>query len=66
MSHTTRFRIYLQPPYVPEFELPATVEIETEAAVAAGPRDELLYALDAENKPGYSARARKRYLAPRG
>ena len=66
MSHTTRFQIYLQPPYVPEFELPATVEIETEAAVAAGPRDELLYALDAENKPGYSAQAPHEYQPYRG
>ncbi len=66
MSSTTRFRIFLQPPYVPGFEQPVTVAIETEDEIEAGPADRLLYVVDAENKPSYRAEAPHEYQAFRG
>jgi hypothetical protein len=66
MAAKTRFRIFLQPPYVPGFEEPATVEIETEDQIEAGPTDSLLYVLDAENKPSYRAQAPHAYQRFRG
>ena len=66
MSSSTRFRIFLQPPYVPGFEKPVTVEIETNKQIEPGPTDLLLYVLDAENKPAYRAEAPHEYQAFRG
>ena len=55
MAIDTRFRIFLQPPYVRGFEEPVTVVVETDVKIEDGPTDNLLYVLDAENKPGYRA-----------
>jgi hypothetical protein len=66
MSTMRRFRIFLQPPYVPGFEQPVTVEIETPDEIEAGPADSLLYVLDAENKPAYRAQAPHQYQPFRG
>jgi len=57
MAIDTRFRIFLQPPYVRGFEEPVTVVVETDVKIEDGPTDNLLYVLDAENKPGYRAEA---------
>ena len=66
MSSKTKFRIFLQPPYVPGFEQPVSLGIETEDKIKAGPADPLLYVLDAENKPAYRAEAPHEYQAFRG
>jgi hypothetical protein len=66
MSTVRRFRIFLQPPYVPGFEQPTTVEIETPDEIEPGPADSLLYVLDAENKPAYRAQAPHEYQRFRG
>jgi hypothetical protein len=58
MTEGTRCRIYLQPPYVPGFEQPVTIHVDTGGVpIGAGPVDPLLHVLDAENKPGYRAEA---------
>jgi hypothetical protein len=58
MTAGTRFRIFLQPPYVPGFEQPVTIHVDTGGVpIEPGPVDPLLYVLDAENKPGYRAGA---------
>jgi hypothetical protein len=66
MPFKTKFRIFLQPPYVPGFEQPVTVEIETDDKIEAGPADAFLYVLDAENKPSYRAGAPHEYQPYRG
>jgi hypothetical protein len=66
MSTMRRFRIFLQPPYVPGFEQPTTVEIGTPDEIEPGPADSLLYVLDAENKPAYRAQAPHEYRRFRG
>jgi len=63
----TKFRIFLQPPYVPGFEQPVPVEIDTgNEPVKPGPADALLYVLDAVNKPAYRAQAPHEYQPHRG
>ena len=58
MTAGTRFRIFVQPPYVPGFEQPVTIYVDTGSdPIEPGPADPLLYVLDAENKPGYRAEA---------
>ena len=63
----TKFRIFLQPPYVPGFQHPVTVAIDTgDDQIKPGFADSLLYVLDAVNKPAYRAQAPHEYQPNRG
>ena len=63
----TKFKIFLQPPYVPGFEQPVTVAVDTGPdAIEPGPADPLLYVLDAVNKPAYRAQAPHEHQPNRG
>jgi hypothetical protein len=68
MANCTKFRIYLQPPYVPGFEQPFLVKVETrdDEPVEPGPADRLFYVLDARNKPGYPAEGPHNFQPFRG
>jgi hypothetical protein len=66
-KNCTKFRIYLQPPYVPGFEQAFLVKVETgDEPVGPGPADPLFYVLDARNKPSYPAEGPHNFQPFRG